>query len=162
MALVLIVAAFAFQLVPWTRIERATFAYHYFTAVLFAMIAVAYLVDELLRRPAWRDLAIGYLVLVAAAGILVFPLGAALPMPDWYINAARALPPWNFAFQFPDPPTGDRGELLTADTLKVVLGGIVAAAAMGFALLGRDWWERRGPPAERAAPPSAPPMPEGG
>ena len=113
MALVLIVAAFAFQLVPWVRIERATFAYHYFTAVIFAMIAVAYLVDELLRRPAWRDLAIGYLGLVVVAGILVFPLGAALPMPDWYINAARALPPWNFAFQFPDPPTGERGELLS-------------------------------------------------
>jgi predicted membrane-bound dolichyl-phosphate-mannose-protein mannosyltransferase len=162
MGLVLVVAAFAFQLVPWTRIERATFAYHYFTAVIFAMVALAYVVDELLRRPAWRDLAIGYLGLVAVAGILVFPLGAALPMPDWYINAARALPPWNFAFQFPDPPTGERGELLTTDTLKVVLGGVVAVAAVAFALLGRDWWERRGPPAARTAGPSAPPMPEGG
>ena len=162
MALVLVVAAFALQLVPWIRIERATFAYHYFTAVTFAMIAVAYVVDELLRRPAWRDLAIGYLGLVAVAGILVFPLGSALPMPDWYINAARALPPWNFAFQFPDPPTGERGELLTADTLKLVAGMLVAAAAAAFALVGRDWWERRGPPERAAAPPSAPPMPEGG
>ena len=158
-ALVLVVAAFAFQLVPWIRIERATFAYHYFTALLFAMILIAYLVDELLRRPAWRDLAIGYLVLVVAVGLLVFPLGSALPMPDWYINAARALPPWNFAFQFPDPPTGERAELLTADTLKLVLGGLVAVVAVAFALVGRDWWERRGPRAERAAPPSAPPMP---
>jgi dolichyl-phosphate-mannose--protein O-mannosyl transferase len=156
MALVLIVAAFAFQLVPWVRIERATFAYHYFTAVIFAMIAVAYLVDELLRRPAWRDLAIGYLGLVVVAGILVFPLGAALPMPDWYINAARALPPWNFAFQFPDPPTGDRGELLAADGLKAIAGVLVAAAAAGFALVGRSWWERRG----RSAPTGAP-MAEG-
>ena len=89
-ALVLIVAAFAFQYLPWTRIERATFHYHYFTAVLFAMIAVAYVVDELLRRPAWRELAIGYLALVVVAGILVFPLGSALAMPDWYVNAARA------------------------------------------------------------------------
>ena len=146
LGLVLIVAAFAFQLVPWMRIERATFAYHYFTAVLFAMIAIAYLVDELLRRPAWRELAIGYLALVVVAWILIFPLGSALPMPDWYINAARALPPWNFAFQFPDPPTGERGELLSADLLKVVAGGLVALAASAFALVGRDWWERRGPP----------------
>jgi hypothetical protein len=83
-------------------------------------------------------------------------------MPDWYINAARALPPWNFAFQFPDPPTGERGELLSANTLKVVLGGLVAVGAVAFALIGRDWWERRGPPAARTAGPSAPPMPEGG
>jgi 4-amino-4-deoxy-L-arabinose transferase-like glycosyltransferase len=151
-ALVLVVAAFAFQLVPWMRIERATFAYHYFTAVLFAMIAIAYLVDELLRRPAWRELAIGYLALVVVAGILVFPLGSALPMPDWYINAARALPPWNFAFQFPDPPTGERGELLEANTLKVLAGGLVAAAAAAFALIGRDLWERRGPPTHARTP----------
>jgi 4-amino-4-deoxy-L-arabinose transferase-like glycosyltransferase len=156
LGLVLIVAAFAFQLVPWMRIERATFAYHYFTAVLFAMIAIAYLVDELLRRPAWRELAIGYLALVVVAWLLIFPLGAALPMPDWYINAARALPPWNFAFQFPDPPTGERGELLEASTLKVAVGGLVAMAAAVFALRGRDWWERRDAPAQPSTP-----MPEG-
>ena len=146
MALVLVVAAFAFQYVPWLRIERATFAYHYLPAVIFAMVAVAYVVDELLRRPAWRDLALGYLGLVVIAGILVFPMGSALAMPDWYINAARALPPWNFAFQFPDPPTDERGDLLSADALKAALGALVAAGAVGFALVGRELWERRSPP----------------
>ena len=141
-ALVLIVAAFAFQLAPWTRIERATFAYHYLTAVIFAMIAVAYVVDELLRRPAWRELAVGYLALVVVVGILVFPLGAALPMPDWYINAARALPPWNYGFQFPDPPQGQRGELVSASGLKLVAGVLVAVAAVAWSLRGRIW----GPP----------------
>ena len=139
-ALVLIVAAFAFQLVPWTRIERATFAYHYLTAVIFAMIALAYVVDELLRRPAWRDLAIGYLALVAVVALLVYPLGSALPMPDWYINAARALPPWNYAFQFPDPPQGERGELLSLSGLKLAAGALVAIAAVAWALTGRAWW----------------------
>jgi predicted membrane-bound dolichyl-phosphate-mannose-protein mannosyltransferase len=154
-ALVLVVAAFAFQYVPWIRIERATFAYHYLTAVIFAMVAIAYLVDELLRRPAWRDLAIGYLALVVVAGILVFPLNSALAMPDWYVNAARSLPPWNYGFQFPNPPTGERAELVSTNALKL-LGGLVAAvAAAVFAVAGRGWWERRrsdepGPPAEAA------------
>jgi hypothetical protein len=146
LALVLIVAAFAFQFVPWIRIERATFSYHYLTAVLFAMIAVAYVVDELLRRPAWRDIAIGYLALAAFVGLLIFPLGAALPMPDWYINAARALPPWNFGFQFPDPPQGTREELLSVGALKAFLGLILMVGAMAFAIAGRGWWERRSPP----------------
>ena len=126
-ALVLVVAAFAFQLVPWTRIERATFAYHYLTAVIFAMIAVAYVVDELLRRPAWRELAIGYLALVVVAAVLIYPLGSALPMPDWYINAARALPPWNFGFQFPDPPQGDRADLVSL-SWPLLVAGLLAAA----------------------------------
>ncbi|HEX5040474.1 MAG TPA: phospholipid carrier-dependent glycosyltransferase [Candidatus Limnocylindria bacterium] len=158
LGLVLIVAAFAFQFVPWIRIERATFAYHYLTAVLFAMIAVAYVVDELLRRPAWRDIAIGYLALAVFVGLLIFPLGSALPMPDWYINAARALPPWNFGFQFPDPPQGTREELLSVGALKGLLGLIVMAGAVVFAIAGRGWWERRSPPG--GVGPS--PMPEGG
>jgi hypothetical protein len=157
MALVLVVAAFAFQLVPWVRIERAAFAYHYFTAVMFAMIAIAYVVDELLRRPAWRDLAIGYLGLVALFGILIFPLGSALPMPDWYINAARALPPWNYAFQFPDPPSGDRGELVTADVLRLALGALVAIVAVAFSMRGRDRWNRDAD-ADANADASAPPV----
>jgi hypothetical protein len=138
-ALVLIVAAFAFQFAPWTRIERATFAYHYLTAVIFAMIAVAYVVDELLRRPAWRELAIGYLALVVVSAMLIYPLGAALPMPDWYINAARTLPPWNYGFQFPDPPQGDRGDLVSASGLKLVAGALVAVAAVAWSLRGRAW-----------------------
>jgi predicted membrane-bound dolichyl-phosphate-mannose-protein mannosyltransferase len=138
-ALVLIVAAFAFQMAPWTRIERASFAYHYLTAVIFAMIAIAYVVDELLRRPAWRQLALGYLALVVVAGVLIYPLGAALPMPDWYINAARALPPWNYAFQFPDPPQGERGDLVSASGLKLAAGAVVAMAAVAWSLRGRSW-----------------------
>jgi predicted membrane-bound dolichyl-phosphate-mannose-protein mannosyltransferase len=154
-ALVLLVAAFAFQYVPWIRIERATFAYHYLTAVIFAMVAVAYVVDELLRRPAWRQLAIGYLALAAVAGVIIFPLGAALPMPDWYINAARALPPWNYAFQFPDPPSGDRGELIATGALTALLGVIVAVAAAWLAVYGRPMWERR----RRASVPQDPAWP---
>ena len=144
-ALVLVVAAFAFQFLPWTRIERATFHYHYFTALLFAMVAVAYVVDEGLRSWSWRPLSIAFLVAAAIAGVLVFPMGSALAMPDWYINAARALPPWNYGFQFPDPPQGDRAELLSADFAKLALGTVVALLAAAFALFGRDRWSGGGP-----------------
>ena len=138
-ALVLIVIAFGFQFVPWARIERATFAYHYLTAVIFAMIAVAYVADEALRRPMWRDLAIGYLALAAFVGLVVFPLSSALPMPDWYINAARGLPPWNYAFQFPNPPAGNRGDLLGTSLLQVAAGLMAAVGAAAFAIWGRRW-----------------------
>jgi hypothetical protein len=143
LALVLVVAAFAFQYLPWTRIERATFHYHYFTAVLIAMIAVAYVVDQGLRSWSYRSLAIAFLVAAVVAGILIFPLGSALAMPDWYVNAARALAPWNYAFKFPDPPQGDRGQLLSADSLKLAIGTLVSLGAAAFALFGRDLLVRR-------------------
>jgi hypothetical protein len=141
-ALVLVVAAFAFQFLPWTRIERATFHYHYFTAVLFAMIAVAYAVDDLLRSYEWRSLGIAFLVAAGIAGILVFPLGSALVMPDWYINAAKALPPWNYNFQFPQPPQGVREGLLEVGPIKLAIGALLTGLAAFFALAGRDALER--------------------
>jgi predicted membrane-bound dolichyl-phosphate-mannose-protein mannosyltransferase len=143
LALVMVVAAFAFQYLPWTRIERATFHYHYFTAVLIAMIAVAYVVDEGLRSWAYRSLAISFLVVALIAGLLIFPLGSALAMPDWYVNAARALAPWNYAFRFPDPPQGPRGQLLSADSFKLAIGVIVSLGAAAFALFGRVFFDAR-------------------
>jgi len=151
LALALVAAAFAFQYLPWIRIERATFQYHYLTAVLFSMIAVAYVVDEGLRSWGYRSLAIAFLVAVGVAGVLVFPLGAALVMPDWYINAARALAPWNYAFQFPSPPQGERAQLITADSLKLAIGTVVSVGAAAFALMGRDLLGSRGQAAPSVA-----------
>ena len=139
LALVLVVAAFAFQFLPWVRIERATFMYHYLTAVLFAMIAVAYGVDELLRSRQWASLGVAFLVGVAVVGALVFPLGSAFAMPDWYVNAAKALPPWNYYFQFPEPPQGHREALLEVDRLKLVAGVLLTVVVAAFGLLGRRY-----------------------
>jgi hypothetical protein len=113
---------------------------------------VAYVVDEGLRSWAYRSLTIAFLVLAVIAGLLIFPLGSALAMPDWYINAARALAPWNYAFRFPDPPQGDRGQLLSADTLKLTIGLVVSLGAAAFALFGRDFFNAR----RAAAPPIDP------
>ncbi|MEP6470054.1 MAG: phospholipid carrier-dependent glycosyltransferase [Chloroflexota bacterium] len=136
-ALVLLVVAFAFQFLPWTWIERATFQYHYLTAVIFAMVAVAYVVDEMLRSWSYRPLGIAFLVLAAVAGVLVFPLGSAMAMPDWYINMARSYPPWNYGFQFPEPPQGDRESRLAVDMIRLAAGTLVAVSAAAFALFGR-------------------------
>ena len=115
LALVLLVVAFAFQFLPWTRIERATFA--------LPLPDRGHLRHGRGRLRGGRGAA---LVGVAAAtpspswcwprssGFLVYPLGSAMAMPDWYINAARSYPPWNYDFQFPDPPQGPRAELLSA------------------------------------------------
>jgi hypothetical protein len=72
-------------------------------------------------------------------------------MPDWYINAARALPPWNFEFKFPGPPQGTREQLLSLGGAKVAAGVLVAAASAAFAVGGRAWWERRSSRPPRSA-----------
>jgi predicted membrane-bound dolichyl-phosphate-mannose-protein mannosyltransferase len=46
----LVTVAVALQWMPWARIDRATFQYHYYTAVPFLLIALAYLLAELRQR----------------------------------------------------------------------------------------------------------------
>ena len=59
LALALIAIGFATQWVSWARIDRASFQYHYYTALPFVILALAYLVAELWhgpsRGPGWRS-----------------------------------------------------------------------------------------------------------
>ncbi len=47
LALGLIVVGFAWQWLPWARIDRATFQYHYYTSVPFIILGLAYFTAEL-------------------------------------------------------------------------------------------------------------------
>jgi Dolichyl-phosphate-mannose-protein mannosyltransferase/C-terminal four TMM region of protein-O-mannosyltransferase len=52
--LTLLVVGFLCQWLPWSRIDRATFQYHYFTALPFLAAAVAYFLAELWHGPSPR------------------------------------------------------------------------------------------------------------
>ena len=54
----LVFVAFAFQWMPWARIDRATFQYHYYAAVPFLLIALAYFLAELRHGPSARTWAL--------------------------------------------------------------------------------------------------------
>ena len=61
---------------PWARIDRAAFQYHYYTALPFVVLALAYLAAELWHGPsrrtwAWVRLA-GALAIVAPAAMWLF------------------------------------------------------------------------------------------
>ena len=133
-AFALLVVAFAFQWLPWTRIERASFAYHYLTALPFAFIAIAYLIYYGLRSERWRPLTVAFLVTSIVAGLLLFPLSSAWTMPSWYFHAFNALPPWDFDFQLPIPDSTQRE--LFGGGLKLI-GGLVLAALL------LAWTQRR-------------------
>ena len=67
LALALITIGFAAQWVPWARIERAAFQYHYYTALPFLILALAYFVAELWHGPSRRT----WLVARIAAGLAI-------------------------------------------------------------------------------------------
>ena len=70
LALGLIVIGFAAQWIPWARIDRAAFQYHYYTSLPFVVMALAYFTAELWHgasRHTWA------LARVAAAVAIVTP-----------------------------------------------------------------------------------------
>ncbi len=69
-ALALIAIGFAAQWVPWARIDRAAFQYHYYTALPFVILALAYLSAELWHGASRRT---WLWVRVAAAVAIVAP-----------------------------------------------------------------------------------------
>ena len=70
LALALIGIAFAAQWVSWARIDRAAFQYHYYTALPFVILALAYLVAELWHGPSRRTWLV---VRLAGAAAIVAP-----------------------------------------------------------------------------------------
>ncbi len=70
LALALITIGFAAQWIPWARIDRAAFQYHYYTALPFVVLALAYFIAELWHgasQATWR------LARLAGATAIVLP-----------------------------------------------------------------------------------------
>jgi hypothetical protein len=72
-ALALIAIGFAWQWVAWARIDRASFQYHYYTALPFVILALAYLAAELWHgasRRTWAFARLAGAAAVMAPGLL--------------------------------------------------------------------------------------------
>jgi hypothetical protein len=82
LGLTIIAVAFAAQWIPWARIDRAAFQYHYYTALPFVVMALAYFIAELWHgasRHTWALARIGAGVAImapAAMWLLSRPLCA--------------------------------------------------------------------------------------
>jgi hypothetical protein len=70
LALTLVAVAFAWQWLSWSRIDRAAFQYHFYTALPFFLLGLAYFLAELWHGPSKRT---WLLARLSAAGALIFP-----------------------------------------------------------------------------------------
>ncbi|MBC1270417.1 dolichyl-phosphate-mannose--protein O-mannosyl transferase, partial [Trichormus variabilis FSR] len=82
-----IVWNYAVNLLPWTRVSRCVFIYHYMTGVVFAFLAIAWFVDQCLRsyyRPL-RIVGVTISFVIIAALIFWLPVYLGLPLsPEGY------------------------------------------------------------------------------
>jgi hypothetical protein len=70
LALALIAVGFACQWIPWARIDRAAFQYHYYTSLPFVVLALAYFLAELWHGASRRT---WLLARLAAGAAIVAP-----------------------------------------------------------------------------------------
>ena len=88
------------QLVPWMFIGRITFAYHYFPSILFLVLALAYVFNDLVgrRAPGWRVAVYGTTGGAVALYAAFYPVLVGIMVPTWYTtNFLRWIPgAWPF------------------------------------------------------------------
>ncbi len=91
LALALVMIGFACQWLPWARIDRATFQYHYYTSLPFVILAMAYFLAELWHGPAARTWLLARLA--AAAALVAVPLLWLLRVPLCAISGVAQVNP---------------------------------------------------------------------
>jgi len=127
LALGLVAIAFAAQWVSWSRIDRAAFQYHYYTALPFVILALAYLVAELWHGPSRRTwLAVrlaGAAAIVAPAvlWLLSRPLCA-------FVDVERA-----------NPGSQACPAVIPDLVLTLRSAGLLGVVIVGAVVLGRGW-----------------------
>ncbi|MBD2125752.1 phospholipid carrier-dependent glycosyltransferase [Microcoleus sp. ZQ-A2] len=78
------------NLLPWVKVTRCTFLYHYMGASVFSGLALAWLVDRWLRsdQTQYKSASLTILCVVVAAFVFWLPiyLGLPLPMPNYQLR----------------------------------------------------------------------------
>ena len=95
LALFLIVN-YAANLLPWVRVTRCTFLYHYMGSSVFASMAIAWLVDRWLhsKQANLRTMGIVAVVLIVLAFLFWLPIYLGLPLSSLEFRLRMWLPSW--------------------------------------------------------------------
>lgn len=81
---------------PWARVSRCTFLYHYMGASVFTLLAIALWVEQGFRSPTaqYRQLSIAAILLIGTAFLFWLPLFLGLPLSPESIQLRRWFTSW--------------------------------------------------------------------
>lgn len=89
--------AIAFQYLPWVLVPRITWIYHYFSTTPFMMLAIVYLIKNLIEAfPKSRYWIYGYLAIVLALFIAFYPVLSGYEVSTQYIESLKWFESWVF------------------------------------------------------------------
>ncbi len=137
LSLAVVVIAFAAMWLPWARIDRVVFQYHYYTALPFVVLALAYLLAELWHGASRRT---WLLARLAAGGAIVLPAVMWLFKAPlcWFVGVERV-------YESSPACVGNPGNLVvTTRVLAIVVILAVTVVVIGWQLLHLDRPDARG------------------
>jgi dolichyl-phosphate-mannose--protein O-mannosyl transferase len=155
----LIVVAFLVQWLPWAGIQRVAFQYHYYTALPFALIALAWLLWRLWQLPSpvtWLGARVALIIAASIPAVLWLGAGpicaglnttrsAAVCEPGWTLSVPLPALTWAVLLIVGGAAVGTwlvrRPAVLAPPSRRevgLVLGGGVGLLVIGVALAG---WE---------------------
>lgn len=94
-----ILIGYVSQVLPWVFVSRILFAYHYFPATIFIVLALSHIFSTILeRKKSCRRLAVyGYTAVSGLTFAMFFPSISGMYMPHWYYaNLIRWFSTWPF------------------------------------------------------------------
>jgi hypothetical protein len=125
LALALITIGFAAQWIPWARIDRAAFQYHYYTALPFLLVALAYFVAELWHGPSRRT----WLVARAAGALAIIG-----PVLMWVLSRPLC---WFVGVESVNPGSAACPAVIPDLVVTVRTLGLLGVVVVGVLVLGR-------------------------
>jgi dolichyl-phosphate-mannose-protein mannosyltransferase len=95
-AVIYLLTNWAANLLPWVKVSRCIFLYHYMGSLIFAVLAIALLIDHWLQSDQdWRQIT-GFTVicLILVAFVFWMPIYLGLPLSPMELQIRRWLPSW--------------------------------------------------------------------
>jgi dolichyl-phosphate-mannose-protein mannosyltransferase len=85
------------NLLPWLKVTRCTFIYHYMASSVFSSLAIAWLVDTWLRSPRYifRQIALAIIIVIILAFFFWLPIFMGLPLSPTEYKIRMWFPKWS-------------------------------------------------------------------
>lgn len=90
-----ILCGFLAMYLPWVFIPRQAFIYHFFPCVPFVCIAIAYVLEKLVKEIHFpKKIIEAYIIAVIALYFIYYPVISGSVVPQWYTDILSIIPGW--------------------------------------------------------------------
>lgn len=89
--------AYIAQYIPWFGVNRCIFIYHYYPSLLFSIIMLGYVINELIKwKSGSKKFIIAYLCIVAVMFAIFFPIVSGMPVSQEWGDGLEWFESWVF------------------------------------------------------------------